>query len=85
MKYRMTMLGLAAAALCSSSLAGASDPVRPAKAHPVPKSALKVSRASAKLKDENKDGKTVPIVVGAAVLGGGAIYLATKGDNKASR
>lgn len=84
MKIRIAILGLATIALCSSAVAYAGA-VRPAKARPIAKSTLKVSRASAKLRDENKDGKTVPIVLLAAVAGGGAIYLATKSDNTASR
>jgi hypothetical protein len=84
MKIRIAILGLATIALCSSAVAYAGA-VRPAKARPIAKSALKVSRASAKLRDENKDGKTIPIVLLAAAAGGGAIYLATKSDNTASR
>ena len=84
MKIRIAILGLATIALCSSAVAYAGA-VRPAKARPIAKSSLKVSRASAKLRDENKDGKTLPIVLLAAAAGGGAIYLATKSDNKASR
>lgn len=85
MKIRIAILGLATIALCSSAVAYAGTVVRPAKARPIAKSALKVSRASAKLRDENKDGKTIPIVLLAAAAGGGAIYLATKSDNTASR
>jgi len=84
MKIRIAILGLATIALCSSAVAYAGA-VRPAKARPIAKSSQKVSRASAKLRDENKDGKTIPIVLLAAAAGGGAIYLATKSDNTASR
>ena len=84
MKIRIAILGLATIALGSSAVAYAGT-VRPAKARPIAKSTLKVSRASAKLRNANKDGKTLPIVLLGAAAGGGAIYLATKSDNKASR
>jgi len=83
MKLRTAILGIATIALCSSAVAYAGA-VRPAKARPIAKSSLKVSRASAKLRGANKDSKTVPIVLAGAAAGGAAIYLATKGDNKAS-
>ena len=84
MKIRIAILGLATIALCSSAVAYAGA-VRPAKARPIAKSSLKVSRASARLRSANKDSKTLPIVLVGVAAGGGAIYLATKSDNKASR
>ena len=84
MKLRTAILGLAAIAMCSSAIAYAGA-VRPAKARPIAKSGLKVSRASARLRGANRDSKTLPIVLVGAAAGGGALYLATKGDNKASR
>ena len=84
MKLRTAILSLGAIALCSSAIAYAGA-VRPAKARPIAKSGLKVSRASARLRGANRDSKTLPIVLVGAAAGGGALYLATKGDNKASR
>lgn len=85
MKLRTAILGLGAIALCSSAVAYAGTAVRPAKARPIAKSSLKVNRASARLRGASKDGKTLPIVLVGVAAGGGALYLATKGDNKASR
>ena len=84
MKLRTAILGLGAIALCSSASAYAGA-VRPAKARPIAKSSLKVNRASARLRGANRDSKTLPIVLVGAAAGGGALYLATKGDNKPSR
>ena len=84
MKLRTAILGLGAIAMCSSAIAYAGT-VRPAKARPIAKSSLKVNRASARLRGANRDSKTLPIVLVGAAAGGGALYLATKGDNKASR
>jgi len=84
MKLRTAILGLATIALCSSAVAYAGA-VRPAKARPIAKSSLKVNRASARLRGASKDSKTLPIVLAGVAAGGGALYLATKSDNKASR
>jgi hypothetical protein len=85
MKIRIITLGAAAMALCSSSIAFAAETVRAAQARPISKTALKVSRATPKLHDSNKDSSTIPIVLGAAVGLGALVYLATKQDSNASR
>ncbi len=85
MKLRFIILGATVIALCSSSAALAGEVVRAAKARPVAKSSLKVSRAAARLQDANKDGSTIPIVVAAVAAGGAAIYFATKSDTNASQ
>ena len=84
MKLRTAILGLAAIAMCSSAIAYAGA-VRPAKARPLAKSSRKVNPASARLRGANRDTTTLPLVLVGAAAGGGALYLATKGDNKASR
>src|SRR3569833_2924108 len=66
MKIRTNTLGAAAMALCSSSIAFAAEAVRATQARPISKTALRVRRAAAKLHDANKDGATIPIVLGAA-------------------
>jgi hypothetical protein len=85
MKIRIITLGAAAMALCSSSIAFAAETVRAVQARPISKTALKVSRATPKLHDSNKDGSTIPIVLGAAVGLGALVYLASKQDSNASR
>ena len=85
MKIRIITLGAAAMALCSSSIAFAAEAVRATHARPITKTALKVSRTEPKLQDANKDGATIPIVLGAAVGLGALVYLATKTDSNASR
>jgi hypothetical protein len=87
MKIRIITLGAAAMALCSSSIAFAAEAVRATQARPISRTALKVSRATPKLHDTNKDGggSTIPLVLGAAVGLGALVYLATKQDSNASR
>ena len=85
MKIRIITLGAAAMALCSSSIAFAAEAVRATHTRPITKTALKVSRTEPKLQDVNKDGATIPIVLGAAVGLGALVYLATKSDSNASR
>src|SRR3569623_1833393 len=85
MKIRIITLGAAAMALCSSSIAIAAEAVRATQARPISKTALRISRAAPNLHDANKDGATIPIVLGAAVGLGALVYLATKQDSTARR
>ena len=84
MKIRIITLGAAAIALCSSSIVFAAEAVRATQARPISKTALKVSRAAPRLHDSNKDGSTIPIVLGVAVGVGALAYLASKKDSNAS-